>query len=187
VSGTRGSVTGSGRGRNPVFTIGHSNRPVAELIDLLREAAVDLVADIRAFPRSRANPQFNGPQLQEELAAGGMAYRYLPALGGRRHGARADSPNMLWRNESFRAYADHAGSAEFRAGFEQLCALAGEHRCAIMCAEVLWWRCHRRIVTDYLLASGFEVVHILKPGKLTPAFLTPGARPAADGGLVYPA
>lgn len=181
-----GFLAGPDGGRNPFFTVGHSNRSVAELIALLREAAVDLLADIRAFPRSRANPQFNGPELQEELAAAGIAYRYLPALGGRRHGRRGDSPNMLWRNESFRAYADHAGSAEFRAGFQELCALAGEHRCAIMCAETLWWRCHRRIVADYLLAAGFEVIHILGPGKLTTATLTPGARPSADGGLVYP-
>ncbi|MGH8300717.1 MAG: DUF488 family protein, partial [Steroidobacteraceae bacterium] len=98
-----------------------------------------------------------------------------------------DSPNMLWRNESFRAYADYAGTAEFRAGLAELCALAGGHRCTIMCAEAVWWRCHRRIVADYLLAGGFEVVHILGPGKLTPATLTPGARVSADGGLVYPA
>ena len=182
-----GFLAGRDGGRNPVFTVGHSNRSVAELIALLREAAVDLLADIRAFPRSRANPQFNGPELQAQLAAAGMAYRYLPALGGRRHGRKGDSPNMLWRNESFRAYADHAGSAEFRAGFQELCALAGEHRCAIMCAETLWWRCHRRIVADYLLAAGFEVIHILGPGKLMPASLTPGARRSADGGLVYPA
>lgn len=187
MSGTSGCVTGSGGERNPVCTIGHSSRSVAELIALLREAAADLVADIRAFPRSRANPQFNGPELQAQLAAAGMAYRYLPALGGRRHGRKGDSPNMLWRNDSFRAYADHAGSAEFRAGFVELCTLAREHRCAIMCAEAVWWRCHRRIVADYLLAAGFEVIHILGPGKLTPASLTPGARPSADGGLLYPA
>ncbi len=186
LSAASGFGTGSGGRRNPVFTIGHSNRTAAELITLLRGAAVDLLADIRAFPRSRANPQFNGPQLQAELAAAAIAYRYLPALGGRRRGRKGDSPNMLWRNESFRAYADHAGGAEFRAGFEELCALAGEHRCAIMCAEALWWRCHRRIVADYLLAAGFEVIHILGPGKLASATLTPGAR-RAGGVLIYPA
>jgi uncharacterized protein (DUF488 family) len=173
--------------RNPVFTIGHSTRSVAELIALLTEAGADLVADIRAFPRSRTQPQFNGPELAADLAAAGMAYRHLPALGGRRRGRKEGSSNTLWRNESFRAYADHAGSAEFRAGLEELCALAGEHRCAIMCAEAVWWRCHRRIVADYLLVAGFEVVHILGPGKLTPATLTPGARRSGDGGLVYAA
>ncbi|MDE2262398.1 MAG: DUF488 domain-containing protein [Gammaproteobacteria bacterium] len=172
--------------RNPVFTIGHSNRSVTELIALLGEAGADLVADVRAFPRSRANPQFNGPALQEELHGAAMAYRYLPALGGRRHGRKADSPNTLWRNGSFRAYADYAGTTEFRAGLARLCALAGEHRCAVMCAEAVWWRCHRRIIADYLLAAGFKVVHILGSGKLTPATLTPGAQPGAGGGLVYP-
>ena len=125
--------------------------------------------------------------LEETLAAAGIAYRFLPALGGRRHGRAESSPNTLWRNDSFRAYADYAGTGEFRAGLAELCALTGEHRCAIMCAEAVWWRCHRRIIADYLLTAGFEVVHILGPGKLTPATLTPGARPSADGGLVYPA
>lgn len=171
---------------NPVFTIGHSTRSAAELIALLGEAAANLVADVRAFPRSRTNPQFNGPVLEETLAAAGIGYRFLPALGGRRHGRKDVSPNTLWRNDSFRAYADYAATAEFRAGFEELRALAGGHRCAIMCAEAVWWRCHRRIVADYLLTAGFEVVHILGPGKLTPATLTPGARPAGDGALVYP-
>lgn len=186
MSAASGLVSDAGR-RNPVFTIGHSTRSVAELIELLGEAAADLVADVRAFPRSRTNPQFNAQALEEALAPAGIAYRCLPALGGRRHGGKGLSPNMLWRNESFRAYADYAGTAEFRAGLGELCALAGEHRCAIMCAEAVWWRCHRRIIADYLLASGFEVVHILAPGKLTPAALTPGAQRAADGGLVYPA
>jgi uncharacterized protein (DUF488 family) len=172
--------------RHPVFTIGHSTRPVTELIALLREAAADLLADVRAFPRSRTNPQFNGPELQQELARAGIAYRYLPALGGRRHGRKESSRNMLWRNESFRAYADYALTAEFRDGLAQLRALADEHRCAIMCAEAVWWRCHRRIVADYLLAAGYEVVHILGVGKMTPATLTPGASVSPDGGLVYP-
>lgn len=187
MSGPTGFVADAGGRRNPVFTIGHSNRSVAELIALLGEAAADLLADVRAFPRSRTNPQFNGPALQQDLAAAGMAYRYMPALGGRRHGRKGSSPNTLWRNESFRAYADYAGTAEFRAGLEELSALAGGHRCAIMCAEAVWWRCHRRIIADYLLAGGFEVVHILGAGKLTPATPTPGVQRAPDGGLVYPA
>jgi uncharacterized protein (DUF488 family) len=172
---------------HPVFTIGHSTRSAAQLIALLGEGAVDLVADVRAFPRSRTHPQFNGPVLEETLAAAGIGYRFLQALGGRRRSRGESSPNTLWRNESFRAYADYAGTAEFRAGLEELCALTGEHRCAIMCAEAVWWRCHRRIIADYLLTAGFEVVHILGPGKLTPASLTPGARPSGDGGLVYSA
>ncbi|HEX5208225.1 MAG TPA: DUF488 domain-containing protein [Steroidobacteraceae bacterium] len=172
---------------NPVFTVGHSTRSVEELTALLADVAADLIADVRAFPRSRTNPQFNGPELEAALAGVGVAYRFLPALGGRRHSNERSSPNTLWRNPSFRAYADYAGTAEFRAGFEELCALTDAHRCAIMCAETLWWRCHRRIIADYLLARGFEVVHILGPGKLTPATLTPGARQSGDGGLIYPA
>ena len=186
MSAASGFVSDAGGRRNPVFTIGHSTRSVAELIGLLGEAAADLLADVRAFPRSRTNPQFNGPELERALAPAGITYRYLPALGGRRHAGKGPSPNMLWRNESFRAYADYAGTAEFHAGLEELCALAAEHRCAVMCAEAVWWRCHRRIIADYLLAAGFEVVHILGPGKLTPAALTPGAR-RTGGSLVYPA
>lgn len=173
--------------RNPVFTIGHSRRSADELIALLGEAGADLVADVRAFPRSRTNPQFNRDVLPETLAAAGIDYRYLPALGGRRRAGKTASPNTLWRNESFRAYADYAGTSEFRAGLDELRALAKEHRCAVMCAEAVWWRCHRRIIADYLLAQGFEVAHIMAPGKLEPASLTPGACRLADGGLVYPA
>jgi uncharacterized protein (DUF488 family) len=187
VTGADTCVADIGGRRNPVFTIGHSTRSAAELIALLGEAEADLVADVRAFPRSRTNPQFNGPGLRETLAAAGMAYRFLPALGGRRRSREEPSPNGLWRNDSFRAYADYAGTGEFRAGLQELCALAGEHRCAIMCSEALWWRCHRRIIADYLLAAGFEVVHILAPGKLTPATPTPGVQRSAGGGLVYPA
>jgi len=187
VNHSSGFIMDAGGRRNPVFTIGHSTRTVAELIALLGEAAADLVADVRAFPRSRTNPQFNAPALQSELARAEIGYHYLPALGGRRHGRKGDSTNALWRNESFRAYADYAGTAEFHAGLEELCALAGKHRCAVMCAEAVWWRCHRRIIADYLLVAGFQVTHILGPGKATPATLTPGAQPSRDGVVVYPA
>ena len=173
--------------RNPVFTIGHSTRSADELIALLREAGADLVADVRAFPRSRTNPQFNREVLSETLAEAGIAYRYLPALGGRRHSGKAPSPNSLWRKASLRAYADYAGTSDFRAGLEELRALAVQHRPAVMCAEAVSWRCHRRIIADYLLAQGAEVVHIMGPGKLEPAHLTPGAHRLADGGLIYPA
>lgn len=172
--------------RTRVFTIGHSTRPAAEFVTLLAEAGVDLVADVRAVPRSRTNPQFNTTTLQKTLRGAGIAYRYLPALGGWRHQRASRSLNTLWRNASFRAYADYAGTSEFRAGFRELRTLAAKRHCAIMCAEVLWWRCHRRIIADYLLAAGFEVVHIMGPGKLAPATLTPGALRGADDGLIYP-
>jgi uncharacterized protein (DUF488 family) len=174
---------------NPVFTIGHATRSVGELIALLRENAVDRLVDVRSVPRSRANPQFNTDALPEPLAAADIGYTHLKALGGLRHhpkGAPA-SPNVLWRNDAFRNYADYAMTPAFRAGLDELCDLAREQRCAVMCAEAVWWRCHRRIVADYLLARGFEVEHIMGPHRHDPARLTPGARPLPDGTLVYAA
>jgi uncharacterized protein (DUF488 family) len=171
-----------------IFTIGHSTRPLAELVALLREAGVAVLVDVRSVPRSRANPQFNTETLAPALAAAGIAYRHLPALGGlrgRRRGAEA-SRNTLWQVEAFRNYADYALTAAFRAGLDALVALAGERTAAIMCAEAVWWRCHRRIIADHLLARGIPVAHIMGPGKIVPATLTPGARLAAEGGVVYP-
>lgn len=170
-----------------VHTIGHSTRATGELIGLLREGGVDFVADVRRFPRSRTNPQFNaealGPALQQEA----IGYRHLPALGGRRNAAGANAPshNTLWRQAAFRAYSDYAETAEFRAGFEALLDLARERSVAVMCAEAVWWRCHRRIVADYLLARGVEVRHILGPGKIEPATLTPGAVVEGEGRVLY--
>ncbi|HTZ78321.1 MAG TPA: DUF488 domain-containing protein [Stellaceae bacterium] len=169
-----------------VHTIGHSTRPFSELLALLQAAGVDLLADIRRFPRSRTNPQFNAEALEPALAPHGIRYRHLPALGGRRDGTAPTAPShhTLWREKAFRAYADYAETPEFRAGFAALLALAREHQAAIMCAEAVWWRCHRRIVTDYLLAEDIEVRHILGPGKVEPARLTPGAKVEA-GMVIY--
>ena len=170
-----------------VHTIGHSTRTTAELVALLREGGVELVADVRRFPRSRTNPQFNAEALGPALEKEGIGYRHVAALGGRRSAAGAKEPsrNTLWREAAFRAYSDYAETAEFRAGLEALLALARDHSVAIMCAEAVWWRCHRRIVTDYLLARGVEVRHILGPGKIEPAELTPGAVVEAEGKLSY--
>jgi uncharacterized protein (DUF488 family) len=170
-----------------VHTIGHSTRTMSELVELLREGGVDLVADVRRFPRSRTNPQFNADALGPALQKEGIGYRHLPALGGRRSpaGASAPSRNTLWREAAFRAYSDYAETGEFRAGFEALLALARDQNGAIMCAEAVWWRCHRRIVADYLLARGVEVRHILGPGKIEPAKLTSGAAVETDGKLSY--
>ena len=170
-----------------VHTIGHSTRTTAELVALLREGGVDLVADVRRFPRSRTNPQFNSEALDAALRKEGIGYRHLAALGGRRSAgdAKAPSHNTLWREAAFRAYSDYAETDEFRAALEALLGLAGEHRVAIMCAEAVWWRCHRRIVADYLLARGIEVRHILGPGKIEPAKLTPGATIEAEGRVSY--
>jgi uncharacterized protein (DUF488 family) len=171
-----------------VFTIGHSTRPIDEFIGLLRQAGIERVVDVRSIPRSRANPQFNSETLSASLAAAGIGYSHLRALGGRRSRGRdaAPSPNQLWRNQAFRNYADYAMSDAFRAGMQELTSLAGREPCAIMCAETLWWRCHRRIISDYLLADGVAVIHVMGPGKLEPATLTPGARRLPDGKLLYP-
>ncbi|MEO8453082.1 MAG: DUF488 domain-containing protein [Gemmatimonadota bacterium] len=172
-----------------IFTIGHSTRTVAELVALLRQADVDLLVDVRAIPRSRAMPQFNADVLPASLAADGIGYRHVPALGGRRHHRKGAplSANPLWRVTAFRNYADYAETDEFRAGLAELLGLAREHRAAIMCAEAVWWRCHRRIIADYLLARGLPVEHIMGLGKATPAVLTPGAIVLPDGTVRYPA
>ena len=172
-----------------IFTIGHSTHPIAEFVALLAQASVDLLVDVRSIPRSRTNPQFNADTLPESLAAAGIGYRLLLALGGRRHRKKGAAPstNMFWQVAAFRNYADYAMTDVFHAGLEDLEALARDHRCAIMCAEAVWWRCHRRIIADYLLAGGFAVEHIMGLGKIEPAKLTPGARLLPGGALVYPA
>jgi uncharacterized protein (DUF488 family) len=172
-----------------VFTIGHSTRSISEFVALLTQVSVELIVDVRSIPRSRTNPQFNADVLPASLAAAGMAYRHLHALGGRRHRSRdaIASPNTMWRNAAFRNYADYSASQPFRAGLDELEALARDHCCAVMCAEAVWWRCHRRIVTDYLLADGISVAHIMGQDKIQPATPTPGVRLLADRTLVYQA
>lgn len=172
-----------------IHTIGHSTRPLADFIALLQENGIDCVVDVRAFPGSRRHPQFNRESLEAALPAKGLAYVHMRALGGRRKADEAlvDSPNTLWRNDSFRRYADHALSEEFREALEALEALAREHRCALMCAEAVWWRCHRRLIADWLLARGHDVRHILNAGKTEAASLTPGARVTDSAQVIYPA
>jgi uncharacterized protein (DUF488 family) len=168
-----------------VFTIGHSTRDVAAFIALLRGAGVECVADVRRFPVSRRYPQFNSGPLGATLAEAGIGYRHLPALGGRRPPRRdGPSPHTLWREPGFRNYADYAETDEFRDAFAGLLRLAQERTVAVMCAEAVWWRCHRRIIADYLLAAGLEVAHILD-GKIEPARLTPDATIRADGSILY--
>ena len=156
---------------------------------LLREAAVDLVVDVRSIPRSRTNPQFNRDSLPASLAPWQIGYEHIAELGGLRGRKRdaAPSPNGYWQVMSFRNYADYALTPPFAAGLAQLRELAGRHRCVLMCAEVLWWRCHRRIIADYLLAAGEQVLHILGPGHVEAASLTAGAVVSGDGRVViYP-
>jgi uncharacterized protein (DUF488 family) len=168
-----------------VFTIGHSTREIGVFTALLRGAAVDCVADVRRFPFSRRHPQFNGEALAGTLAAAGIGYRHFPALGGRRSGQHdGASPHTLWREAAFRNYADYAETSEFRTAFAALQRLAQEHTVAVMCAEAVWWRCHRRIIADYLIAAGLDVRHILD-GKIEPATLTPDATLRPDGSILY--
>jgi len=152
---------------------------------MLAAAGCDCVADVRRFPRSRRHPHFNGDALWASLAERGIAYRHFEALGGRRQGRGGASPHTLWREEMFRNYADHAETPEFRAALRALIDLAEERRVAILCAEAVWWRCHRRIVADYCIAAGAGVTHILDLGKLVPAQLTDGAIARADGSVLY--
>jgi uncharacterized protein (DUF488 family) len=172
-----------------VFTIGHSTRTFAEFGALLSEAKVEAIVDVRSTPRSRTNPQFSIDSLPGSLAELGIGYQHVPELGGRRHRARSapPSPNTFWVNEAFRSYADYAATDAFSAGFATLQGLAHRSCCAIMCSEALWWRCHRRIISDYLLAQGTDVLHILGPHKTDPAILTPNARRLSNGKLIYPA
>jgi uncharacterized protein (DUF488 family) len=142
-----------------VFSIGHSTRTIAKFVSLLAQVSVDLLIDIRSIPRSGTNPQFNDDALPESLAVAGIGYRLLPAFSGLRHRRKgaAPSPNVLWQVAAFRNHADYAMTDVFRAGLEELKALARDHRCAVMCAEAVWWRCHRRIVADYLLLRDFRL------------------------------
>lgn len=172
-----------------IFTIGHSTRTIAEFLSLLQQVSVDLLVDVRSIPRSRTNPQFNVDTLPGTLAGVGIAYHHLAALGGLRHRKRGAKPsaNTLWRVKAFQNYADYAATDAFRTGLDELLTLARDHCCAIMCAEAVWWRCHRRIVADYLLAGGVPVAHIMGLNKISPAKPTLGVQMQPDGTLIYPA
>jgi uncharacterized protein (DUF488 family) len=172
---------------HPFFTIGHSTRPVSDFVDLLNGEQIELVADVRTVPRSRTNPQYNYDVLPETLVRSGIAYEHMAALGGLRPKVQdvAPSVNAFWQNQSFHNYADYALSQPFQSGLAQLRALGEERRCAIMCAEAVWWRCHRRIIADYLIAAGESVFHILGADHVEPARMTEAARRRADGSLVY--
>jgi uncharacterized protein (DUF488 family) len=171
----------------PVYTIGHSTRPLEEFVSLLRVGAVTRVVDVRTIPRSRANPQYNLDCLPDELAAYQIGHRYIAALGGLRGKSAgvASETNAMWRNRSFHNYADYALTPSFREGLQELLDLAAQERCAIMCAEAVWWRCHRRIIADYLIAAGRTVLHLMAPAKVEPAQLTPGAV-TRKGEVTYP-
>ena len=172
----------------PVYTIGHSTRSIAEFVELLRQGQVELVVDIRSTPRSRTNPQFNFDALPEALSAWQIGHRQIIELGGRRTKSKVVPPevNGFWINQSFHNYADYALSDEFHLGLSRLTELSCERRCAIMCSEAVWWRCHRRFVADYLLHDGREVFHLMGTARVDIAKMNRAAR--GDGAsLVYPA
>ena len=166
-----------------LWTIGHSNRSIEQFLEMLASERIEALADVRRFPGSRRLPHFNQENLSKSLTDAGVDYVHFPELGGRRR-TRADSPNTAWRNEAFRGYADFMMTAEFRAGIERLLALAKEKRTAIMCAEALWWQCHRSLIADYLKAAGHNVNHIMTPTKTEPHPFTSAAR-LVDGRLSY--
>ena len=161
---------------------------IDEFVDLLQESRVDFVVDVRSMPRSRTNPQFNRESLSETLASRQIGYEHIAELSGLRGKTRSTepSPNGYWRVRGFRNYdADYALTMPFSLGLARLRELGAQHRCAIMCAEAVWWRCHRRIIADYLLAAEEEVFHILDRDHVDTARLTSAARPDGDGGLIY--
>ena len=167
-----------------IWTIGHSTRSINDFIPLLEENGIKLLADVRSLPGSKRYPQFNREALAKSLADAGIRYEHFPELGGRRK-AKPDSHNTAWRNVSFRGYADYMETAEFHKGVERLLAVAGEAGpAAIMCAEAVWWRCHRSLISDYLKVRGVEVMHILNTNK-TEAHPYTSAACIVNGELSY--
>ncbi len=166
-----------------VWTIGHSTRSIGEFLELLNANKIKALADVRRFPGSRKYSHFNQAELSASLGENKIEYQLFEKLGGRRQMSK-DSPNTVWRNESFRGYADYMGTGEFHEGIEQLLELAAGKRTAIMCSEAVWWRCHRSMISDYLKAAGVAVEHIigLKKTELHP-FTSPAK--IVDGKLFY--
>lgn len=167
-----------------MMTVGHGTHPIEEFVELLRRSGVRALVDVRAFPRSRHNPQFDQEVLKDRVDLSGVSYRWAQALGGRRRPAPG-SPNVALRHPSFRAYADHMRTDGFWEALDDVLADDSGDRTAVMCSESLWWRCHRRLIADAaLLARGVPVEHIMPDGKLVAHKPTPGVR-RADGMLVY--
>jgi len=168
-----------------VWTVGHSTRSAGEFVELLQAHQIELVADVRRFPASRRHPHFSREQLEPMLASHGIGYAWMPALGGRRT-PRKDSANTGWRVAAFRGYADYMETPEFAEALDGLLEAASAQRTAVMCAEALWWQCHRRLIADQLLATGHEVLHIQSRDVAAPHKLIPPAS-MRDGRLSYAA
>jgi len=168
-----------------IWTIGHSTRTLEEFLGLLDDYRIEAIADVRRFPGSRRYPHFASEAMAKSLPAHGIAYEWMPKLGGRRK-VQQDSPNTAWRNASFQGYSDYIATEEFAGGLDELLKLAVNKRTAMMCAEVVWWRCHRSIVSDVLKLRGIEVIHIIDTTHTT---VHPYTSPAhvVDGQLTYAA
>ncbi len=167
-----------------LYTVGHSTRPLADLIETLQAHSIRSLVDIRAFPMSRRLPQFNRESLEKSLPEAGIRYVWMPALGGYRKKIREDSPHIALRNDSFRNYADYMLTAEFQSATAKLIALAESSRTAYMCAERVYFRCHRMLVSDWLVAHGHQVMHIDGMGPVKPHRLTAEAR-MVEGEVIY--
>jgi len=168
-----------------VWTIGHSTREIGEFVALLEENQIEVLADVRRYPGSRRHPQFGQAQLAQTLRDSGIEYVHMPELGGRRP-ARPNSVNTAWRNAAFRGYADYMETAEFAKAIENLIDVATRNRAVIMCAEALWWQCHRGLIADYLKSRGWRVLHIMGPAKVEEHPYTSAAR-MVEGRLSYEA
>ncbi len=166
-----------------IWTIGHSNRSIEEFLGLLQAHSISAVADVRRFPGSRRYPHFGKESLAQSLRGARIDYEHFPELGGRR-GVRAQSHNTAWRNSAFRGYADYMETREFENGMQRLLKLAREKPAAIMCAEVLWWQCHRGLISDWLKVRGHSVLHIMGPRKIEEHPFTSAAS-LVDGQLSY--
>ena len=181
-------LTGTtGKQANRFYSIGHSTRAQSEFIELLKQNGVTCLVDVRTMPRSRHNPQFNQDVLEVALNNADIKYMRFESLAGFR-GKRRDidsNVNGFWQNQSFHNYADYALTGEFETGLLNLVEIGEKETCAMMCAEVVWWRCHRRIITDYLLAIGAKVYHIIDDNEPKIAKRTPAAKKLKNGGLVY--
>lgn len=166
-----------------VWTIGHSNRPLEELIEMLQSFNIEQLVDIRHYPGSRKYPYFNKENLEKVIPENGIGYLHMVDLGGRRK-VNKDSKNIAWRHPAFRGYADYMETVEFKTGIEKLEEIAQEKRTAYMCSEAVWWRCHRSMVSDYLKAHGWKVMHIMNIGVAKEHPYT-GAASIVDGTLRY--
>lgn len=169
-----------------ICTIGHSTHEKEHFAKMLVSANIETLVDIRSYPGSRRMPHFGKDAMKEWVPGYGINYTHMVGLGGRKHTCADCSPNHWWTHQAFRSYADYALTDPFKQALKNLQGIASNQRVAIMCSEAQWWRCHRRIVTDYLLAADVGVKHIMGVGRLTDAMLSEGARPQTNGSVLYP-